>query len=361
MKAKRISSSAAVATPPAKSPLLTRRLSEVVPRRVPWLWPGRIPLGMLTLLAGMQGLGKSSIFARLAAHITTGEPWPDGSGQRCEPGSVIMLCAEDSPEFVVRPRCHAAGADVDRIHLVEGVRDEYRHDAGDLPFRVDRDLEWLGRLCRSIGDVRAIFFDPLDSYLGEGVNVDKSHEVRPPLQSLVRLAHEHDVAVLGIKHLRKGAAEVALYRVAGAGAYTEVPRVVLMLDEVEDDLQLGTVKSNISRRPPDLALSIRGVDVDGEDVGVVNWLDDEPESTVKDSLSERVARRLPAKRKAAVDWLRGQLAGGPRLMIDLQTAWPGPASWRTVERAKREAGVVSLDVTPGTGEQHRWALAESLT
>ncbi len=32
---------------------------DVQPRRVTWLWPGLIPFGAITVLAGQPGLGKS--------------------------------------------------------------------------------------------------------------------------------------------------------------------------------------------------------------------------------------------------------------------------------------------------------------
>src|SRR5437899_2998712 len=38
--------------------LFIERVSDVRPRAVEWLWPGRIPLGRLTLVAGDPGIGK---------------------------------------------------------------------------------------------------------------------------------------------------------------------------------------------------------------------------------------------------------------------------------------------------------------
>jgi hypothetical protein len=38
--------------------LSTRCLSEIEPKPMAWLWPGRIPRGKLTIIAGNPGLGK---------------------------------------------------------------------------------------------------------------------------------------------------------------------------------------------------------------------------------------------------------------------------------------------------------------
>lgn len=46
--------------------------SSIKPRPVRWLWPDRIPLGALTLLAGREGIGKSLVGIRLAAELTRG-------------------------------------------------------------------------------------------------------------------------------------------------------------------------------------------------------------------------------------------------------------------------------------------------
>jgi len=53
--------------------LVLTRASDIKPRRVRWLWDGRLALGMLALLAGREGLGKSILGYWLAAMITRGE------------------------------------------------------------------------------------------------------------------------------------------------------------------------------------------------------------------------------------------------------------------------------------------------
>ena len=64
-------------------------LSEVEARQINWLWPGRIPLGKITILDGDPGMGKSLITVDLAARVSTGQPMPDGTpGQQ---GSVLLV------------------------------------------------------------------------------------------------------------------------------------------------------------------------------------------------------------------------------------------------------------------------------
>jgi hypothetical protein len=52
------------------------RLDDVAPTGIRWLWPGRIPLGRVTLLVSDPGLGKS-LTLDIAARVSRGAPWPD--------------------------------------------------------------------------------------------------------------------------------------------------------------------------------------------------------------------------------------------------------------------------------------------
>jgi len=80
------------------------RLADVEPEELAWLWPGRIPLGKLTLLAGDPGLGKSMLTLDIAARVSRGASWPDSPIARSESGSVILLSAEDDIADTIRPR-----------------------------------------------------------------------------------------------------------------------------------------------------------------------------------------------------------------------------------------------------------------
>jgi hypothetical protein len=88
--------------------LATRCLSDVEAKPVDWLWPGRIARGKLTIIAGNPGLGKSQITASIAAVVANGGCWPAGR-DKCEPGDVIFLSAEDDPADTLRPRLAARG------------------------------------------------------------------------------------------------------------------------------------------------------------------------------------------------------------------------------------------------------------
>jgi len=89
--------------------------SDVQPKRLRWLWTGRLPLGMFCGVEGDPGEGKSLICIDIAARVSTGREFPDGT--KPEPGDVIIISGEDDPAITLRPRLEAAGADLSRVCL----------------------------------------------------------------------------------------------------------------------------------------------------------------------------------------------------------------------------------------------------
>src|SRR5262245_64740261 len=115
----------------AGAELIAQCAADVTPQPVEWLWPGRVALSKLTLIAGEAGLGKSQLSIAMAAAVTTGGEWPCGEGRAPE-GNVIILSSEDSAEDTVVPRLMAAGADRERVELASTVRDEQSRRSFDL-------------------------------------------------------------------------------------------------------------------------------------------------------------------------------------------------------------------------------------
>src|SRR5919107_5572070 len=112
-------------------------LSEVEPEQVEWLWPGRLPLGKLSVLDGDPGLGKSVLTLDLAVRVSAGLELPDGG--RCEPAGVVLLSAEDGLADTIRPRLDAAGADTERIVALSTVAEGSR--GGERTLSIPRDLD----------------------------------------------------------------------------------------------------------------------------------------------------------------------------------------------------------------------------
>ena len=100
------------------------------------------------MLAGAPGTGKSTIALTLAAVVTTGGRWPDGT--ICMPGHVLVWSGEDDAADTLLPRLLAAGGDPRRFHFVSGTVDR----DGARPFDPATDIPPLLTAARGIPDVR---------------------------------------------------------------------------------------------------------------------------------------------------------------------------------------------------------------
>ena len=103
---------------------VSRCLADIEAVPIAWLWPQRLALGKLNLIAGQPGLGKSQLTGLFAARVTTGDRWPDGG--RCPTGNVIFVSCEDDAADTIVPRLDAAGADRTRVHILDWIEEVTR-------------------------------------------------------------------------------------------------------------------------------------------------------------------------------------------------------------------------------------------
>ncbi|HEY9720434.1 MAG TPA: AAA family ATPase, partial [Oscillatoriaceae cyanobacterium] len=92
---------------PQHGRMVVQRGDEVEEEDILWLWENRIARRKFTLIAGEQGLGKSQLTMAMAAHVTTGKPWPDCPNEPRDPAAVVFLSAEDDLGDTVIPRAIA--------------------------------------------------------------------------------------------------------------------------------------------------------------------------------------------------------------------------------------------------------------
>lgn len=332
------------------------RLSDVQPEPVRWLWPGRIPLGKLTILDGDPGLGKSLLTIDLAARVSTGDPMPDGTTSDCEgPAGVVLLTAEDDPADTIRPRLDAAGADCTRIVLVQAIReltilpDDAIRERTRLP-----NLGDIAALEKAIAEVEAklIIVDPVMAYTA-GADTHVDSEVRSVLSRLAELAQRTGVAILAVRHLNKAGGSNPLYRGGGSIGFIASARSGLLVAPDPDDMEgkrriLASTKSNLAELPKSLAYTIEAP----TSVAKITWL----------GTSDQTARTLLAapsddeERNAideAKDFLLSLLADGPieAKQVKAEARDAGIAE-RTLARAKQLLAVQA--VKSGFGDSGKW-------
>jgi putative DNA primase/helicase len=331
----------------------TRCLADIEAEALRWLWPGRIPLGKLTVISGDPGLGKSLVTLAIAATVSRGGSWPCEEGV-APLGSVLLVSAEDDPADTLRPRLEAAGADLQRVHILDRV--SFLDEEGNPRTRPwsFRDSEALELKFSELPDCKLLVIDPISAYLA-GTDSHKNSDVRSLLAPLTEMAARSGVAVLAVSHLNKSAGP-AIYRTSGSLAFVAAARAVYAVAKDKENPARRLVlpiKSNLSRDSSGLAYQITEAP---NGAPVITW---EPETvaiTAEDALE--VVNGHPAdrsEREEAKDWLREYLSNGPRRQPDVRRdSIDAGLSWATVRRARIELG---LELTKtGFNGGWEWAL-----
>jgi putative DNA primase/helicase len=333
--------------------------NDLTPEPVRWLWPGWLALGKLHILAGAPGQGKTTIAIAMAATVTIGGRWPDGT--RCEPGNVLIWSGEDDPADTLLPRLLAAGADRARCHFVIGTR----IDGAIQSFDPARDMAALERMAQQIGGIKLLIVDPVVSAVAGDSH--KNTEVRRALQPLVDLASRLNAAALGISHFSKGGAGAdPASRVVGSIAFTAVARVVLVAakvksEEGEDRRILARGKSNIGPDDGGFEYHIDQAEpLPGIHASVIAW-GAAVAGTARELLHEPDGQDSEGKTAvdAAADFLRQALAEGttPANTVKAEAASAG-VSWASVRRAADSLGVKKQK---GDGGAWYWSFPKVLS
>ncbi|MGH3785862.1 MAG: AAA family ATPase [Pseudonocardiaceae bacterium] len=260
----------AVELPPGSRAELVS-LASVRPERVEWLWPDRLPAGKLVTLDGDPAMGKSTLALTLAAHVSTGRPWPDGS--RCPAGSVVILSAEDGMADTIRPRLDAAGGDPARVHCLTAVRSVA--EGGEATTRPPT-LADVAQIREAIERTRArlLVVDVLMAYLPSKTDSHRDQDVRAVLHRIAELADATGCTVLLLRHLNKSGAGTPMYRGGGSIGIVGAARAGYVVAPDPDDdtgatCVLACVKSNLAAQPPSLTYRLESAP--GSDVARVVW------------------------------------------------------------------------------------------
>lgn len=321
-------------TPRVAAPV---RASELEVRPVEWLWPGRVPQGGLTVLAGEPGLGKSLLSIWLASGLSRGE-------FGCKPAASLFLTAEDSREHTVLPRLVAARAKCERIVFPPPEKDGLERSIS-LP----DDIGYLRQLVAKAG-VRLIVFDPFVAYLPGKVNSWQDQSLRGALAPLAALAQEQQTAVLLVAHLNKGQSADPLRRLGGSIGLAAAARSVLLLARDPDDPEgitgpmrvLAQIKSNLGLLEPSLAFRIKPATL-ANDVKTASL---EAAGASRFSAADLLAlneTEARSKLSEAEALLRAELEDGSRPVSELRAAASELGiSPTTLDRAKKKLGVRSV-------------------
>ena len=296
------------------------RMSDVELTPVEWLWKPYLPFGKLSVLQGNPGEGKTYFAMHLAAACTNGKLLPNM--ERMEPFNVIYQTAEDGLGDTVKPRLIEAGADLNRVLVI---------DDSDVQLTLsDEQIE------KAIveNNARLVIIDPIQAYLGSDVDMNRANEVRPIFMRLGQVAQRTGCAILLIGHLNKAAGMQSLQRGLGSIDIAAAVRSVMFIGKLKHDPTMRILtheKSSLAPPGVSLAFSLG-------DEGGFRWFG-EYDITADEMLSGIEPQR-ETKTQQAKDLICTLLAGGKQVLSEdidkaaLERGIPG----RTVRDAKRELG-----------------------
>ena len=296
------------------------RMSDGELTPVEWLWKPYLPFGKLSVLQGNPGEGKTYFAMHLAAACTNGKLLPNM--ERMEPFNVIYQTAEDGLGDTVKPRLIEAGADLDRVLVI---------DDSEVQLTLSDE-----RIEKAIveNNARLVIIDPIQAYLGADVDMNRANEVRPIFMRLGQVAQRTGCAILLIGHLNKAAGMQSLQRGLGSIDIAAAVRSVMFIGKLKHDPTMRILtheKSSLAPPGVSLAFSLG-------DEGGFRWVG-EYDITADEMLSGIEPQR-ETKTQQAKDLICALLAGGKQVLSEdidkaaLERGIPG----RTVRDAKRELG-----------------------
>jgi hypothetical protein len=292
------------------------------------------------LLVGRVGLGKSTLAFDTAARVSRGQFGRD-------PAEVIIASAEDSPAHTIVPRLTAAGADLERIHIIN-----MRHDGFEGGLVLPDDIAELENAVNQVG-AQLVIIDPIVAHLAARIDSHKDHSVRTALGPVAHLAANTGTAVVGVGHLNKGEGGHPLDRVGGSIGFTAAARSVLLFatdpetDEDDPGRVLAHIKSNLS--PLAVALRYRierrtiehaGIEIETSGVA---WVGEAPNIEAAGLLRSVDPAERP-QRALAAETILGELEAGEKSWTAIKALLGSEGiSERTGQRARdelRRAGVI---------------------
>ena len=213
------------------------KMSEVQSQEIEWLWNPFIPYGKLTIVQGDPGDGKTTLILNIAAKLSKGEGL-DNDMKLTEPMNIIYQTAEDGLADTVKPRLEKAGADCERIVVI----DESDKSLSMADERLEEAIIQTG--------ARMLILDPIQAYLGGDMDMNRANEARDMTKRLGALAEKYKCAIILIGHMNKASGNKAAYRGMGSIDFFAVARSVLLVGRVEGEPNIRAlvqIKNNLAQ------------------------------------------------------------------------------------------------------------------
>lgn len=319
------------------------RANKITNEPVNWLWKDRIPVGMISIIAGRPGGAKSLLGVRIASDVS-------------KRGNVLLSQSEDHLKHMVGPRLTAVGARRNKVIV-------------DHEFRFPEDMYEFRELVEKYS-IKLAIFDPVNEHLSENVS-RYNDSIRKASRPLKKMAEETGCSVIFIDHVLKNVAKNShpLAAIGGASSgLAAAGRMVYVVGrdpEDKDRVLMCNVKSSLRDDPEPFEFAMDEADIEG--FGSMSLLIDTGECPDYDVMQllhkpgkQGRLGRPPTKREAAVEFLIDYLSAAPnherRAKEIIEDAKQYKVTKRTLEGAKAEAEIESIK----KGNEWWWKLPADL-
>jgi len=335
--------------------LITTTVSDIEKRSIDWLWQGRIPKGMMTLVAGHPGVGKSFLVTWLIAKLSKGEALPDEEkwtqGEKTRPYSSLLISAEDDPSRIIRPRLEGNNANLSKIEIFKKPFD----------FSLDNLID-LETILNNRQDISNLVIDPLSTFLGSKIDYFRDPDVRRRLLPLTEMAKKRNLTVIGIVHFNKREDSELITKIGGSIAFAGVARSILgvsydIRDNNDPDAQdirlLSILKMNLMRKPDTLAFKIK------DDLSI-NF-EKESIKIEAEAIYSKEQRELKQRRSVAESWLMEYLKNGEKCKSEIAKAAeeniiPSTTLYRAMNKLKKKGMIENITHGFGKKRESVWCL-----
>lgn len=300
--------------------------SQITPEPPTYLWEPYIPDGMLTMLTGDPGVGKSFIALAIAADVTK------------RGGTVFYLTLENHPRKVLRPRFDSLRGDPTKIYWIKAIQFGDPKD-GQVRTVTLQDIVSINRRVRE-HHPQLIVIDPIQSFLGANIDAHRMNETRPVMDGLTELAEREATCPLLLRHGTKAQTSRIIHRGLGSIDFTAAVRSELYAGETADKKQKAMLhtKNNMGPLGKGLGYTIESIDPEGQvhQTGYFRWTG-ESELKSGDLTRPEATEEESNALEEAKSFLVEYLSDGPKERdLVIKRSRRRSISYATLRRAKKE-------------------------
>lgn len=206
-------------------------MNDIPEEEMEWLIPDFIPKGVINLLAGDGGVGKTTTWCNVLASVSSGRPcfFEENSlfGEiEREPKKVIFFSSEDDPRYSLKKRLRLNGANMENVLTVPISDERFK----DIKF----NSEFLEKLIIE-HEPALIVFDPLQSFIPSDVNMGYRNNMRAMLNPMIGYGEKYGVTTLIMVHTNKRENAHGRNRISDSSDIWDIARNVFILGRTEEE------------------------------------------------------------------------------------------------------------------------------